>query len=221
MKRFITLLMVAVMVCSLAACSKKASDDSNANQNVTDNVQTDNSQIPDKTEDNEPVVTDAPVETPSVDTTEEVEDVSTPDAEPDTTAPAEGTPATLVIADFTNAVNTGAATSEEIVAAMFQTEYLPLGIATMPVEPGYLNGFDSEVEGFAEGTMFGPWIGSIPFIGYVFTVADASAIDAFMATLKDKADLRWNICTSADELQVTAIGDKVCLVMAPLSFDEE
>ena len=42
---------------------------------------------------------------------------------------------------------------------------------------------------------------------------------AFCQTLKNAADLRWNICTEADELVVTQSGDKVFFLMCPEKFE--
>ncbi|MBQ7133019.1 MAG: hypothetical protein IJO20_00820 [Ruminococcus sp.] len=94
--------------------------------------------------------------------------------------------------------------------------------ATMPVEEGLLNGFgNAEITGFDEGVMFGPAIGTIPFIGYVFTLSDDTNVKDFKQTLQDNADLRWNICTEADELVVEDEGDKVIVIMTPNEFDSE
>lgn len=95
-----------------------------------------------------------------------------------------------------------------------------IGPATMPVEAGLLNGFDNaEITGFDAGVMFAPMIGTIPFIGYVFTLADGADVDAFVKTLEDNANLRWNICTEADEMVAVAEGNTVFFVMAPASLD--
>lgn len=94
--------------------------------------------------------------------------------------------------------------------------------ATMPVEEGLLNGFgNAEIKGFDEGVMFGPAIGTIPFIGYVFTLSEDTNVKDFKQTLQDNADLRWNICTEADELVVEDEGDKVIVIMTPNEFDSE
>ena len=93
---------------------------------------------------------------------------------------------------------------------------------TMAVEEGLLNGFgNAEIKGFKEGVMFAPMIGTIPFIGYVFTLDEDTDVDDFKQTLEDNADLRWNICTEADELIVESEGDKVIVIMTPNKFDAE
>lgn len=95
-----------------------------------------------------------------------------------------------------------------------------IGPATMPVEEGFLTGFDNaEIKGFEEGVMFAPMIGTIPFVGYVFTLADGADADAFVKTLEDNANLRWNICTQADEMVSAVEGNIVFFVMAPASLE--
>lgn len=91
----------------------------------------------------------------------------------------------------------------------------------MPVEPGFLTGFDNtEINGFKEGAMFAPMIGTIPFVGYVFVLEEGTNASDFIATLKSSANLRWNICTSADEMVTGSSGNKVFFVMSPISFEE-
>ena len=82
---------------------------------------------------------------------------------------------------------------------------LPIDGEVTPVEPGLLMGFgNDEITGFAEGVMFAPVIGTIPFVGYLF-----------------QATPRWNICTEADETVVRREGDVVFFVMCPQSMDED
>ncbi len=134
--------------------------------------------------------------------------------------PSDATPAQIVIADFTDKVNSGEYENlEDLAAALVEGEHIPFAGASMPVEPGFLNGFTEEIDGFKEGVMFGPSIGSIPFIGYVFELEDSVKADDFIANLKEKADLRWNICTQADEMQAGSAGSKVCFVMSPAEFE--
>lgn len=123
-------------------------------------------------------------------------------------------------ADFTSKVSANSNISmDELAEKLISNKIIPFAGASMSVEPGFLNGFTSEVTGFSEGALFGPMIGSIPFIGYVFKV-DGNP-EQFIKTLKEKADLRWNICTQADEMVSTNVGNTVFFVMAPLNFDEE
>lgn len=110
-------------------------------------------------------------------------------------------------------------TSQELADTLIFDKMIPFSGATMPVEEGWLAGFDTEITGFSDGVMFSPMIGTIPFVGYIFTV-DESTSDDFMKTLQDNANLRWNICTEADEMIVDKSGDKVFFLMCPSSFDE-
>ncbi|MDD7084778.1 MAG: hypothetical protein PUI07_03775 [Clostridiales bacterium] len=99
---------------------------------------------------------------------------------------------------------------------------LPIDGEVTPVEPGLLMGFgNDEITGFAEGVMFAPVIGTIPFVGYLFRLDAGTDGDAFVQTLKDQANPRWNICTEADETVVRREGDVVFFVMCPQSMDED
>lgn len=127
------------------------------------------------------------------------------------------TPAGKLKAAFKE-IATDDSTTDEIAEKLMNNEVIEFGPASMPVEPGYLNGFTDEITGFSEGTMFGPMIGAIPFVGYVFRSDDPEAL---VKTLEEKADLRWNVCTQADEMQSAVKGQMVFFVMSPASFDEE
>ena len=91
---------------------------------------------------------------------------------------------------------------------------------TMEVEPGPLNGFSADIKGFKKGVMFSPMIGTIPFVGYVFTVEDGEDVNKFIENLEKNADKRWNICTEADEMVVSAEGNTVFFVKSPSKFEE-
>lgn len=135
--------------------------------------------------------------------------------------PKDATPAQIVCADFTDKVNNGEfKTMEALAESLVTADHIEFGGACMPVEEGYLNGFTDEVKGFKEGATFGPMIGSIPFVGYVFVLADGVKADEFVENLKSLADLRWNICTAADEMNSAVVGNTVCFVMAPKSFED-
>ncbi len=112
-------------------------------------------------------------------------------------------------------------TPQEIADALLQNPVIEFMPATMPVEEGVLTGFgDAEIKGFDKGVMFGPAIGTIPFIGYVFDLSDDTDAKEFENTLKENADLNWNICTEADELVVESDGDKVIVIMTPEKFED-
>lgn len=112
-------------------------------------------------------------------------------------------------------------TPQEIADLILTNEVIQFMSTTMPVEPGLLNGFDNfEVNGFSEGVMFGPAMGTIPFVGYIFVVDENTDVDEFKATLSENANLRWNICTEAEEMVVENKGNVVFFLMCPKSFDE-
>ena len=136
------------------------------------------------------------------------------------TDPEPTTPAGILLAAFKADMANGTTDLEELANKLISNEIIPFSPATMPVEPGYLNGFTNEIQGFAQGVTFGPMIGSIPFVGYLFQLEEGADVDAFLQTLKDNADLRWNICTSADEMICDHVGQTVFFVMAPASFQQ-
>ena len=85
----------------------------------------------------------------------------------------------------------------------------------------WLAGFDAEtMTGYEACTAFMPMIGTIPFVSYVFELAADADVDAFVATLEENANLRWNICTAAEEMLVETEGNFVFFIMAPLSFEQ-
>ena len=112
-------------------------------------------------------------------------------------------------------------TAQEMADAILANPMIAFGGATMEVEPGLLSGFDNaEITGFSNGVMFAPMIGSIPFVGYVFTLEDGADTAAFMQTLTDNANPRWNICVEADETVVENADNMVFFVMCPAQFEE-
>ena len=97
---------------------------------------------------------------------------------------------------------------------------IPFIAGSTEVEPGLLNGFyDAEISGFQSGGMFGPMMGSIAFVGYVFDLADDADVEAFKKNLTDNANLRWQICVTADEMLCESNGDKVFFIMCPTSLE--
>lgn len=126
-------------------------------------------------------------------------------------------------ADLANLFLPLAVTDESATAATLAEAVvadLPFEAMVMPVEPGLLTGFgNAEVTGFTEGVMFGPAISTIPFLGYVFQLEEGADGEAFCQTLQDNADLRWNICTEAEEMVAVQGGDYVFFLMCPTSLE--
>lgn len=103
-------------------------------------------------------------------------------------------------------------------AVIEQATYIPFSLACMQVEEGFLNGFDSEILGFKTGVCFGPVIGTMPFVGYIFETDDPAAL---VNTLEKNANLRWNICTEADEMHSEILDDShVFFIMCQKEFEE-
>ena len=112
-------------------------------------------------------------------------------------------------------------TAQKIADRLIANKIIEFAGATMPVEPGLLAGFDNaEITDFKEGVMFSPMMGTIPFVGYIFELEDGADVDAFKQNLEANANLRWNICTEAEELTVDSEGNKVFFLMSPKSFEE-
>ena len=122
-----------------------------------------------------------------------------------------------LLKDFTDRVNADPEIGAEALAkALMENPVIQFSGDALPVEPGLLTGFgNTEITGFAQCAMFAPMIGTIPFVGYIFVLdADADAA-AFVQTLMDNADPRWNICTEADETIAEHVGNTVFFVMCP------
>lgn len=123
-----------------------------------------------------------------------------------------------LLADF-KADTTG--TAQEIAERLIANEIIQFMGGAMPIEEGLLSGFDNaEIKGFKEGAMFAPMMSSIAFVGYVFELPEDADVESFKATLKDSANLRWNICVEAEELIVENEGNKVFFLMCPKSFEQ-
>ena len=110
---------------------------------------------------------------------------------------------------------------EEFASGFASATNIPLDLVAVPVEEGVLTGFTSDITGFDNAYMFSPMIGSIPFVGYVFDLADGVDAEAFSEELRQSHDLRWNICTSADTYSLTYTEDVLLFVMHPNSFEIE
>lgn len=133
------------------------------------------------------------------------------------TDPAPTTVGTKLLAEFKTMADK---TPQEIADALMANEEIQFMPMVMPVEDEYLTGLGSNIKGYEEAVMFGPAIGTIPFVGYIFKLADGADVDAFTKSLEENADLRWNICTEAEEMVCEAVGNTVFFVMCPTSFEE-
>lgn len=106
----------------------------------------------------------------------------------------------------------------DIAAAMAQEGTIPYNLDVFEIEQGaYLNGFSAEPAGYSRGVCFCPFIGTIPFVGYIF---ESENPEQLLSSLKETAMLDWNICTQADEVVSGIDGNRVLFVMTPSSFDD-
>ena len=106
----------------------------------------------------------------------------------------------------------------DVAAALAKHESVKAqNMEVVDVNEGYLSGFDADITGFKKGVMFSPVINTIPFVGYIF---ETDTPETLVKTLKDHAQLNWNICTVADEMVVETSDNYVLFVMSPNSFEQ-
>ena len=206
MKRFLVAILGVAIAANLVACGCGTTNN-NAEQGAI--VEEDPSM-------NQPAAApeDTPAEMPSVDaesTVEETENVVAGD-----------TVGTMLAQEFhALKAENAAITAQEMADAILANPVIQFGGMAMEIEEGLLSGFgNAEITGFNKGVMFAPMIGSIPFVGYVFELEDGADTDAFMQTLSDNADPRWNICVEADETVVESADNMVFFLMCPAQFEE-
>lgn len=206
MKKLVIAALTMTLVFSLTACGgNKENDTPSEPTNVESSADTES--------------TDSTESTDAADTETENSDIAT-DSESDVSAETAGV---IMLNAFKELMADGTDyTSLEVAEKLVANPIIQFMGGAMPVEPGLLSGFDNyEVTGFEEGAMFGPMMGSIPFVGYVFKLpADADA-DAFMTGLKDNANMRWQICVEAEELIAEADGSTVFFLMTKKNLNEE
>lgn len=108
---------------------------------------------------------------------------------------------------------------EKVAKKIAENEVFEMSVDVTQIKKGdYISGFQKEIKGFKKAYAIRPMIGTIPFVAYIFEAEDA---DEFAEELKSNADLRWNICTEADEMRTVVSGDYVFFVMAPKHFEQE
>jgi len=244
MKKILTLMLILTMAISFASCGSKETssidDDTKvteqeeknkeADELVDEDIKDEGVKETDKDSDTktEPDKETKPQTAPQTkpQSQPQTESASKPEAVPETkpeTKPSEDSNKSVgntLLADF-KAKASSASSALSLAEALVANPIIEFAGAAMSVEEGYLTGFgNAEIKGFKEGAMFAPMIGTIPFVGYVFTLDSAENAAAFTATLKKHADKRWNICTEADEMITGSEGNKVFFVMSPLSFEE-
>lgn len=215
MKKLLAIILSAAMLLSFAACGgneePKATDATTAQS--TEAPATDAPAEPDM---NQPADLGEGPEMPAVDTPA----VDTPAVDGEGTV-SDGTSAaqTLLNVFYDTLAGNPEATAEELANAVIAHESIQFMPMVMPVEEGYLTGFNNEIKGFEEAYTFAPGIGTIPFVGYIFTLADGADVESFKSTLEAEANLRWNICTAAEEMVCESVGSTVFFLMCPMSLE--
>ena len=239
MKKIIALLLAMSMCFALVACGQTQKPNADTEKpNVEAPVDTNKPAEDNNAQDNKPTVGPGDVVTPPTDE----ENVSgehvdgkpvdgdgnvvegntgeeTPGEGETTETPVDATVAQTLLEDFK--AKAGTMSAEELANALVTNEVIEFMGGAVPVEPGYLTGFNEEITGFKTGVMFAPMIGTIPFVGYIFEMEDGANSAEFEQMLKDQANLRWNICTAADEMIVQSMDNTVFFIMAPYSMESD
>ena len=209
MKRFLITILSVAIAANLVACGCGAVNNNSADAEQDAVVEEDPTM-------NQPAA--APEDTPA--------EMPTPSVDADMAVEGEvsGDTVGAMLAEEFHALKAenAAITAQEMADAILANPIIQFGGATMEVEAGLLTGFgNAEITGFNSGVMFAPMIGSIPFVGYVFELEDGADVDAFMQTLTDNADPRWNVCVEAEETVVENADNMVFFVMCPAQFEEQ
>lgn len=236
MKKVILMMITAAMLCgTMTACvstkveesvpdKPAATTEATTEAATTEEATEEETTTEAETEADTEAETDAETENASEDATDEsdAQGSENPENSDATNAPAASgdTLGNTLRADFEAKAADGMLSTQILADQLMENPIIAFSPATMPVEAGMLMGFgEAEITGFKEGTMFSPMIGSIPFIGYIFELEEGTDGEAFMQTLKDNADPRWNICVEAEEMVVNQVGNKVFFVMCPTSME--
>lgn len=166
-----------------------------------------------------PVATDAPEATEAPEVTEAPEATDAPQEDGNQGAVSGESLGQTLLGEFKAMdASTDAYTMAETLIGHEMIQFMG---GAMEIEPGLLSGFDNyEVTGFEKGAMFGPMMGSIAFVGYIFDLPEDADVDAFVTGLKDNANPSWQICVTADETIVEVSGDKVFFLMSPLTLEQ-
>ena len=213
--RKIALLLIMSMMLTATACGKKEAVQSGKDTEKTET----NVEEKDNEEEKDIEETENKTDNKKDEVKEENNKKEDKDNVDSSESKVDGSVGQVLLADFKNKVKE---TKEPQTLAddLITNKVIKFKGATMEVEAGPLNGFNEEIKGFKKGVMFSPMIGTIPFVGYIFTVADGEDVDKFVEKLEKNANLRWNVCTSAEEIIVEAEGNTVFFLMSPNKFEE-
>lgn len=195
MKKILALILSALMLLTVVACGSA--------EDTTADTQTDASS--DKATDTEAPVVD---ETPKSDVALETIAKALADKYAEYTG----------VRDSYNDYIASVETEEEKIS---YEEYVSFQIVTMAVEDfEYLSGLTEVPAGIGEAYLYQPGMMGQAYIGYIFRLAEGTDIEAFKTALKEKADLRWNICTAANTIICENYGDTVFFSMMVVADEE-
>ena len=210
MKRFLVTILSVAIAANLVACGGAKNNNADAEQGAV---------VEEDANMNQPAA--APEDTPTEMPTPSVDGESAVEGETENVVTGDTVGSTLAEEFHALKAENAAITAQEMADAILANPVIQFGGITMEVEEGLLAGFgNAEITGFNSGVTFAPMIGSIPFVGYVFELAEGADVDAFMQTLSDNADPRWNICVEAEETVVENADNMVFFVMCPAQFEE-
>lgn len=223
-KTFVALMMVMTLSMSLlTGCNKGVDSDVKETVGTAGNVESNDAKEDEGTASTEVEGTASTEDEGTASTEDETEVEDTESREDETTVTEEITDEIVEITVAQCLLNTfyaeasDGADIEDIAAKILEDDCISMiSTVTDTVEPGYLAGFDEEVKGFSKGVSFGPVIGTLPFVGYIF---ETDTPDVLVDGLNNTVNLNWNICTSADEVAITSLDNYVFVVLAPYSFD--
>ena len=195
MKKILALILSALMLLTVVACGSA--------EDTTADTQTDASS--DKATDTEAPVVD---ETPKSDVALETIAKALADKYAEYTG----------VRDSYNDYIASVETEEEKIS---YEEYVSYQIVTQPVEDlEFLMGLTEVPAGIGEAYLYQPGMMGQAYIGYVFRLTEGTDVEAFKTALKEKADLRWNICTAANTIVCENYGDTVFFSMMVIIDDE-
>lgn len=205
MKKFIAIILAAVTLLALSSC------------NSNGGIDTDGSTAPDTAQTDTPK-TNTPETNTSEDSASKTKNII-PTVDADTLG------GKIWNAFYDDIIANPNATAEELAVNIAGAGIAPYSLGGMPlsslVAPNnegklYLQGFGNyDFAGLdtEKSAIFLPMIGSTPFIGYIFELSDGADTAAFIRTLEENANLRWQMCVTANQMVAGSIGNKVFFLM--------
>lgn len=104
----------------------------------------------------------------------------------------------------------------KVAEKLSKNEVIEVAVEAVELNDGdYMPGFTDEIKDYKKVAIVRPFIGTIPFVMYIFETENPKEL---AKTLEEKADLRWNICTEADIMKIEVSGNYVFFVMTPEKF---